>query len=66
MVFHQGGLSLEWSLIRVVSHQGGHSSGWSFIRVVIYQGGLAHGIQISSKTCVIVFLVLRSEIVDRI
>ena len=49
IIFHQGGLSSRWSLIKVVSqgvdshqgglsvmvfHQGGLSSGWSFIRVV--------------------------------
>ena len=32
MVFHLGGLSSGWCLIRVVSHQGGLSSLWSFIR----------------------------------
>ena len=40
VVFRQGGLSLGWSVIRVVCHHGGISSGWSFIRVVFQQGGL--------------------------
>ena len=46
VVSQQGGLSAEWSLIRVVSYQvvsfqGGFSSGLPLIRVVSRQGGLS-------------------------
>ena len=37
----QGGLSLGWSVIRMVSHQGGLLPERSFGRVVTHQGGLS-------------------------
>ena len=42
VAFHQGGLSLGWSVIGVVS-QSSLSSGWFFIRVVLHYGGLSSG-----------------------
>ena len=63
MVFHQSGLSSEWSLM-VVCHQGGLSwwsvirvvshgglSWWSVIRVVCHQGGLSLGWCLIREAC---------------
>ena len=38
VVFHQSGLSEQWSFIRVVSHDSCLSLVWSFMTVVFYQG----------------------------
>ena len=37
----RGGLSLWWSVLRVVFRYSGLSSGWSFVMVVCPQGGLS-------------------------
>ena len=61
VVFHRGGFTSGWSLIRVVFHQGsvirvvphqsGLSSGWSYIRVVFHQGGLSSGWPLVRVAC---------------
>ena len=61
---HQGGLSIRWSLIKVIFHQGGCLSlEWSFVGVVCHQAGFSLGVActVLSFSVIIIFILLSCD-----